>query len=655
MLLPAFAFKAFAADGVISEGKKYEIEYTTPIENAYPNKKYKSEKKLTDGVKASNPSYSDPAFLELYRGTSVSVTIDLKSVMAVSAVTIGELQQKRAGIVCSRYLEVYVSEDGENFGFAGRVDDKLSITGTQAKRVELKVQLDKSYKARYVRAVFSSDIFTYVDEVSVYGNDDISSAATAEPITVEAKDFSGDIDGINSICLMYLAAEYTTEMTKYYFAYHDEQGNIKDAMFDSLLYLGMPSTSAEDGYMRQADMQRFVSNAFAPDINVGALNTVVGEYKDELGYGADYKYPIFIAVPYIGFYSGQFGIIDGKNAFSNSLESRTAIIKWYIDYVEQQFAACNFNNLEIKGFYWFEEGINHSISSHEAELIENFNDIAHEKGYKTMWIPYYSSCGIDVAKSLGFDSVTMQSGYAFDGGEEVGQSNEKTVKDAAATAKKFGLNGIEFEVDIYKSEYAKRFTKYVSAAYGAGLMEKGMITMYQVGDNLYRSALQSGATREIYNLTYEYISGQYKEAAPVIKEGATVTLPVESITSGKLEVSDADNKKSELKIAEIEKPEGIYFFAEGNGYFEVQTYGSKPGTYVAKLSVTDGNNISNTVEITVIVEGDENAENNESESNDSTKDNSSNVLVIILIIVGGLIVLAAIAFALLKFVLHKKQ
>lgn len=656
MLVPICATCVNAADEVISVGKSYTVEYQTPIHNAYPNKEYKPEKGLTDGKTAAAAKYSDEAWVELYRGTAVEVTIDLESVMAVTAVTIGELQHKSAGIVCSRYLEVYVSENGTDFGFAGKTENETLITDNYTKRVELKATLDKAYKARYVKVVFSSDIFTYVDEISVYGSSDSADAATAEITKPDAdKGISGDIDGIKSVCLMYsVSTDYTPELLKPYVAYVDATGKVQDTMFDSLLFLGTPAPTGNNGTTVQADVVGFVTRTFAEGKNVDALNDVIGELKNELDLGDDYKYPIFISVPYIEVYNGAFGEIDGKTVGANDLASRSAIVKWYIDYVEQVYSAGGYDNLELKGFYWMTEAINYHLSTHESELAKYFNDYSHEKGYKTMWIPYYSSAGIDEAMDLGFDSVTMQSGYAFDGGEEVGQAKAEVCDDAAAVAKKLGFNGIEFEIDVFKTNFAKRFAKYVSAAYHAGVMENGMITMYQVGDNLYKSAVNTqGVGREVYDLTYEYISGKYFEAVPVIKEGASVTLAVESFANGRLEVTDDDNKKNELKIIYVEKPEGIFFFAEGNGYYEVQSFGSQPGEYVAKVAVTDGSNISNTVEIKITVEG-EASENSESQGNEPG-DEEKSPLGIIIIIVAVVAVIGIAAFAVIKIRSSKKR
>lgn len=664
MLVPLFAASVSAADEVISVGKDYTVEYSIPIDNTYPKKAYKEENKLTDGKSATSDSLSDTAWLALYRGNSVSVTIDLEEVMAVNKVELGQFQYKTAGVICSRYIKMYVSEDGETYGFAGEMNDGKFATYTAQKRVKLVLDLkDKYFKARYVRIEFSSDVFTYVDEISVYGNSDTDSAITPEPYVAEDKGLSGDIDGIKSVCLMYIASNYSADVIKPYFAYVDASGAVKDTMFDSLLFLGMNNPYIDSGKksMTMEGMQRFVDDCLGIDknVNASALNKVVGDLKAELKLGDDYKYPIFLTVPTIPYNNEVFGEIDGSNVKYDSLFARSKIVKWCVDYIETAFEAANFDNLSLKGIYWFAESIDYSDSTHEEELVKYFNDYCHDKGYKTMWIPYYSSAGVDVSKSLGFDSVTMQSGYAFENAsDEVGQPKEGACYDAAQAAKKFGLNGTEFEVDMGASKYDARLAKYISAAYGAGVMENGMITMYQVGDNLYRSSVGSGASgRKIYDLTYQFISGQYKESAPVIKDGATVTLTTNDYVTGRLDVVDEDTNKSNLKIAHFEKPEGIYFSASGNGFFEVQTYNSKPGTYTARLSVTDGSNESNIVEITIIVEPSEGEVDLSTDASaiNGNDGEGNNTLWIILAVVGGLVVLAGAAFAVVKIRSSKKD
>ena len=120
-LLSALAIAGVAASTNLAAGKSYTVEYDSKIDNAYPNRAYKQERALTDGKLASRASYSDTAFLKLYRGTSVSVTIDLGEACAVSSVELRTLQLKSAGIQCARYVHVAVSTDGETIGTVGSV------------------------------------------------------------------------------------------------------------------------------------------------------------------------------------------------------------------------------------------------------------------------------------------------------------------------------------------------------------------------------------------------------------------------------------------------------------------------------------------------------------------------------------------------------
>ena len=158
-LLSAFAVSGVAASTNLAAGKSYTVEYDSKIDNAYPNRAYKQESALTDGKLASRASYSDTAFLKLYRGTAVSVTIDLGEACAVSSVELRTLQMKTAGIQCARYVHVAVSTDGETFGTVGSVYDNKSVTSATASIVTHTVSLDQAYAARYVRVTFSCDVY----------------------------------------------------------------------------------------------------------------------------------------------------------------------------------------------------------------------------------------------------------------------------------------------------------------------------------------------------------------------------------------------------------------------------------------------------------------------------------------------------------------
>ncbi len=639
----ALPFSAAAEGKIVSEGKSYTVEYSTPVENAYPNLAYTPEEKLTDGKKSS-ADYNDKNWLTLYRGTSVSVTIDLGAEQAVSRVTFGELQLKAYGVYCSRWAKVYASADGEAFGLVGSAEHPDWVMSDAKSRVEYDIAFD-AVRARYIRAVFSSDVFTMVDEISVYASESSDISPIPAPEKEEEKGFvdSESLDGIGSICLMYVSHGYTRETIKPYIAYVDKKGEVKDGFFDSLLFLSMPSTDSEDGHMRQADFEKYIDNVLGNAFsNLGALDYTFGEIKESIGYGKEDKYPVFVAMPDIGVFTDAFGVINGKTVTCADYESRAAVTEWFVDHFTERFNAEGFENVELKGFYRFAESIEYSRSPDEVALAKHFTDYCREKGFKSIWIPYYSAAGIDEA--LGFDAVTMQSGYAFNPGAETGEAKAGVTDNCAAICKKYGM-GMEFELDLNVKGYSEKYRQYIHSAYRSGLMENGVMMMYQVGDHLFRcSESSTRAEREIYDLTYQYCSATYVEYAPVI-EGAELTVAAESFGKGRFNVTDEDTPVGQLRVAEIEKPEGIYISVSGDGIFTVETYGSKPGTYITRFSVTDGYNISNTAEITIIVQGGEDDESKDASSSDAASgaEEKSGGFPVWLIIAGAAIILVAAA------------
>lgn len=655
LVFPFAAASAAAADTNLASGKTYTVEYVTPIDNAYPNLAYKEESRLTDG-KTASASYSDSNWLQLYRGTAAIITIDLGEVCTVNEAELGMFQNGAAGILSARYVNVYVSEDGETYGKAGGIVDNNTVRSANVARINKKIAFDGSYKARYVRLEIESNIFLYVDEISVYGVTGTANAVSAPAYTEPAdKGYAKaeSLDGISSICLLYTSSgDYSQEKLRYYASYVDNNGNSTDMLFDSLLFLDVTASS----YDSIDDMKAFMKKCIgaSTSTNLTGLDKVIGELKSTILLGYDYKYPVFISTPTLGFSYDVFGEIDGEQIKLSSYESRMKVIQWYVDYVQSEFAACGFENIELKGMYWFTESINHKTSNHEEQLMAGFNEYCHSKDLKTIWIPYYSATGYELANDLGFDCATMQVGHAFDrGGEsEVGNATADAVIDCVDSITKFGL-GIEFEYDKNVSNSYNRFAAYVHGAYQGGLMEDGVMMMYQAGDHLYTCATGASSYRKVYDLLYSYCAKTYYESAPVIAEGQTITVTAGTFTTGWLEVTDEDTKSNSLKINSIQKPEGIYVLVEGDGWYEVDAVDSVLGTYKFTVSVTDGFNVSNTAEVTVIVEPDPNAPVEESDGNaDTDTDSGGNTLIFVII---GAVILVIAAVAVVIIIKKKKH
>ena len=599
LALPVAGFSAGAAgETVLSVGKSYTLKYDSEIDGAYPAKAYEPESSLTDGVFAAKAAASDPAYLRLYRGTAVIVTIDLEAVCAVSSVEVSSLQSG-GGVVCPRYVHVAVSEDGESFGTVGTLEDPNSVTNNQARSIKHKVELDQTYRARYVRVTFSSDVHTYIDEISVYGSTDASGAAAAKAdAPVEDRGFGPKIDGIGNIVLMYTIGNYTEDQLLPYLLYLDTDGNIADTMFDAMLFL--PSGGSSYDYTTAEGWESYLTDMIgaAGKINLTALNNLVGKHSEELG---GKKYPVFLSVPFLA--PGSKTI---NGVAPDSLENRSQIIQAFIDHMIETFNASGFDNLELKGLYWHEELVQYTLSNYEEELIKQFNEYVHGKGLKTIWIPYFGAPGAERAVELGFDCATLQSGYAFGRDAnviaEIGEATPKAVEDSSAEARKYGL-GMEFELDVGRTDFLDRYYKYVHTGYKTGCMDGHMMMLYQSVAGIYGCAKSPKGSnqRQVYDMTYQYIKGTFTSYQPVIAPKQYIVAATGSRSSGKLEVADPDTVRGTLKTAETNIPEGLPFVVEGDGFYVLNAGSAAAGSYEVSFSVTDGYNVSATETVKILL------------------------------------------------------
>lgn len=586
----------------LSVGKSYTLVYDSPIEHAYPAYTYESEGKLTDGAFAKNMSFSDSAFLELYRGTAVSVTIDLEKVCGVSLVDLRTFQNKAAGIYCARYVKVAVSENGTDFATVGLLEDSKTVTDDAKKIVTHSVHLDKTYLARYVRVTFSCDVYVYTDEITVYGTENTGEAVSATFVESQTeRGYSGEIDGIGNIVLMYTVGNYTKETLRPYLAYIDASDGVADTMFDSMLFL--PSPVSNYDFSKPEAWNKYISAMFGAEdfTNLTALDSLVGELRHELSMADEYRYPVFLAIPYL-----KIGNSNFNGVRPDSLENRTKIISSYVDQMVDLFASSDFSNLELKGFYWFHESISYSASEYEEDLMINFNNYVHEKGFKSIWIPYYCSPGFERAVDLGFDSATLQSGYAFARSGEtlnlLGDVLPEVVDDSAMQARKYGL-GMEFELDINVANAYERFYKYLHSGYSTGCMSGHMMMLYQGVDALYKCANSADGTdhRKIYDLLYLYNKEQFTSQAPTVAEDQIIVSDLNKRTSGTLSITDGDSLKSELDIVDLVATEGLTYVLEGDGFYILNTNDTAPGLYHLTFKVTDGYNLSEQVNVKVFI------------------------------------------------------
>lgn len=185
-----------------------------------------------------------------------------------------------------------------------------------------------------------------------------------------------------------------------------QAGKIIDTMFDTFVFL--PSPAEEIGIaMDQAYILNYINNVlYREDYNINALEKAVGKAKSALG-NKNYKVNVFLPLFRPLEAVTDFGEYNGKRIDCSTEDGRTEALKWFIDTHISTFNSKKFQNLNLVGFYWFDE----YASQEHYSLIKKMNSYVHYKNYITNWSPYYLAGGYSDWKELGFDIATMQSNY----------------------------------------------------------------------------------------------------------------------------------------------------------------------------------------------------------------------------------------------------
>lgn len=140
--------------GMVQRGfqkvKNYDVSYVT---------KYDEKWKSSGDVALIDNYRGDITLGNNWQGFEVNdmdVTIDLKKTTSVESVAVSCLQNFGTWVFFPNYIEVFTSEDGENFKSAGRLETIKEWQRLVSKQAELTVSFEKT-KARYVR-VFAQNI-----------------------------------------------------------------------------------------------------------------------------------------------------------------------------------------------------------------------------------------------------------------------------------------------------------------------------------------------------------------------------------------------------------------------------------------------------------------------------------------------------------------
>ncbi len=349
----------------------------------------------------------------------------------------------------------------------------------------------------------------------------LSLTASAELTKADA------LDGYENICLTYTFDYYaggdrgahTEEELLPYVGYYDREGKLTDYFFDSYLFLPCVSFGPSGGSMvgsfadpsNLEDWSAYVNDTFKEGYNVDALDSAFGRVKQELGDTSDRKAGVFFTILYPIHTQTEFGMINGENLDFSNNEDRKKAVKWIIDEQISLYTAGGYENLDMVGFYWFEEYLfNYEYTQQDIELFNYAADYLHSLGLKFIWIPWYNANGTADWDELGFDVVCMQPNLFW-----MDNPDYNRVQTSIGYSKEYGMC-MEMEIDplaFYSAEHLKRYLIYLEDGMKYGAMDSIKMYYQDKSPAVFYQACKSTEfkKRSIYELTYKYAKGTLTE------------------------------------------------------------------------------------------------------------------------------------------------
>ncbi|MBC8561020.1 DUF4855 domain-containing protein, partial [Fumia xinanensis] len=521
--------------------------------------------KLTDGQVATG-NYGDPAWIAYHMNATPvepgeykadvrsnypvkSYVVDLKDIKSIKSIYFNTYVDPAAAIADTS-TTVYASVDGQTWvtlcqdvSVSGNLPKGIVQYGWNVplgneKLIKRTYVEDEMIAARYVRVDMELPGWGFIDEIIVPGYD-------GQLDGVRLADFGKDVDttnyltpeeagGVRDMLLCYnqwgggfdtesgmYSGTYTPEKLRYMLTYVNDQNQVVDTMFDTVLFLALttrygrnfvqPSGGVE--HATSEDWFWYLDKMFATGGDVEMLNAAARQASLDLG---DPNYRVKMVIMYPDVRSTHFGELDGRTIDPSVPEDREYAIDWWIDEVLERLETVEHDYIDFNGFYWLSESAKGNL-----DMIMYFNDAVHAKGFYSYWIPYYASIGCRNGIALGFDGVTYQPNHMFKSPYQVGGYGE-LVKNGNGLFENFHkqLNyahmGPEMEMDsrIYNDHFDEynKWLDYLNAAEKYGYDGPNVHRAWYYADPMIACATSGEPViRNAYNYSYQLMKGTYTQ------------------------------------------------------------------------------------------------------------------------------------------------
>ncbi|MFD0716663.1 DUF4855 domain-containing protein [Paenibacillus sp. GCM10027626] len=582
--------------------------------------------KLTDGMKG-NLDINDPQWVGQKGKITREIVFDLGASQSISSINAHFLQHwPDSSTLFPLTVSMYASNDKQNWGkLANKATEHFWVDGPPVDQnytweaskdgvPAIEGSVNMIY-ARYVKVTFTLHprALSLLDEVEIWGADGKVQGAREVPAdTVDYLHPGEATAGISNLSLFYNGyyrdhEKWTKEMIIPEISYVNKQGEPVDWFFDGVLTLGLsaPGGQGFNGGATKAEWSWYLDKTFNADGDMHQLNEATKEVGAKLGQ-PDHRLKVVIMIPDPGEYITNFGDVDGDGISENfnasevgeetAAANRKKAVDWWIQQVLQRWEGQNYSHLELAGLYWLEEQISTSASG--PDTVRAVNDLIHEQGLKSFWIPHSMAYKSYMWKDVGFDAVAYQLNYFF---EDVSIEH---IEDAAYTAQHYGT-GVEIEFDgriLQDSAFRKRFMEYLQGGIQYGYMTNSFKAYYKgSGPVLAQAAAsQDPEIRGLYDNLYNFTKGTFgaTNAAPVA-EDASFNTTVDQAVSGILPANDADGDTLVYSIVENGKKGKTVITNRASGAFTYRPNAGQTGTDTFKFKVNDGKADSNIATVTV--------------------------------------------------------
>ena len=475
--------------------------------------------KLIDGKRAFKATYSDPAFAHFYRGCGRHVVVDLGNEMAVDSVEAEFLNEVSVGVAVPPAVMVSVSNDGENWitTYGGYT---LEYGSNEKCLYNVDATFKEAYRARYIRVSFvtvpenavSSNV--YLSEIEVWGKKNAENVPEAkdDPSIIMGRYPDIERIGCNNVLLAAVNGNVKENPSRNldvagalkHQAYLDEQGNVLDTFYDSVLFCPSNSFPFTSDVKANADLYR--ADMFTEGFNLYAWDEAARQVQEAIPGTANATVWLNLMCPDNDDTCPDVDG-DGKAEDLSTPEGRLSYLKYQVDEYLKAWEEAGFEHITLLGFYWNNETIHRHDLALEKAVIGGINAYIHEKGYKSFWCPYYSAYGTWLWQELGFDVACLQPNYMF-------YVTEPTrLKATADIAKIYGMC-VEIEIEVVSGEGSVgKYREYLREGFDSGYMHSVKLYYVSGTPSAIAAAYDSKdpLAHSVYEDTYLYAKGKLDE------------------------------------------------------------------------------------------------------------------------------------------------